>query len=241
VRLTPDLDVLRAMSALLSRAGAQRLAAMPPDPDRARRLAAFIARSELELWRTRVAYGHEEMTYLAELTQNSPTVEMMLASGKTGQARELGWLRLTPARWGCLALYADATRASTSTLTIAGTYRLSGPPVPHRGAHFIAGAFPPAEWCPAPESAVGPDVLVLVPVASASRDWGVLALRGPIEPHGAYTARRPNNIAMWGPSWPQRSSETPSRRSLPSLPTKIAKGPSKHSGEVRPRWPRHSD
>ena len=197
VRLTPDLDVLRAMSALLSRAGAQRLAAMPPDADRARRLAAFIARSELELWRTRVAYGREEMTHLAELTQNSPTVAMTLLSGKTGQARELDWLRLTPARWGCLALYADATRTPTSTLTVAGTYRLSGPPVPHPGTHFIAGAFPPADWYPAPGSAVGPDMLVLVPIASASCDWGVLALRGPIEARGAYT--RPSNIAMWGP------------------------------------------
>jgi signal transduction histidine kinase len=196
VNLTPDLDVLRAMSALLSRAGAQRLVAMPPDPDRARRLAAFIARSELELWRARLAYGREAMTHLAELTQNSPTLAMTLLSGKAGQARELGWLSLTPARWGCLALYGDATRAPTSTLTVAGTYRLSGPPVPPPGTPFIAGAFPPAEWYPAPGSAVGPDMLVLEPVASASRDWGVLALRGPLEAHGAYT--RPSNIAVWG-------------------------------------------
>ena len=68
---------------------------------------------------------------------------------------EPDWLRLTPARWGCLALYADATRAPTSTLSVAGTYRRAGPPVPDRGTHFIAGAFPPAEWCPAPGSAVG--------------------------------------------------------------------------------------
>ena len=198
VRLIPDLDVLRAMSALLSRVGAQRLAAMPPDPDRAHRLAAFLARSELKLWRARVAYRHEEMTHLEGMTQDAPRVAAMLLSGKTGQAQELDWFRLTPARWGCLALYADATRSPTSTLTVAGTYRLSGPPVPDRGAHFIAGAFPPAEWCQAPGSAVGTDVLMLVPVASASRDWGVLALRGPIEAHGGYTAQRPNNMAMWG-------------------------------------------
>ena len=194
VRLTRDLDVLRAMSALLSRAGAQRLAAMPPDPDRAHRLAAFLARSELKLWRARVAYRHEEMTHLEELTQDSPRLAMMLLSGKTEQAQELDWFRLTPASWGCLALYADATRSSTSTLTVAGTYRLSGPPLPDRGTHFIAGAFPPAEWCQVP----GSDVLMLVPVVSASRDWGVLALRGPIEAHGGYTAQGPNNMAMWG-------------------------------------------
>ena len=198
VHLTTDLDMLRAMSALLSRAGAQRLAAAPPDPDRAHRVAAFLARSELKLWRARVAYGYEEMRHLEELTRNSPMVAMMLLSGKTGQAQELDWLRLTPVRWGCLALYADATRTPTSTLTVAGTYRLSGPPLPDRGTHFIAGAFPPAEWCPAPGSTVGMDALVLVPVATASRDWGVLALRGPIEAHGTYNARRPNNIAMWG-------------------------------------------
>jgi PAS domain S-box-containing protein len=198
VRLTPDLDVLRAMSALLSGVGAQRLAAAPADPDRGHRLAAFLARSELELWRARVAYRHAGMTHLEELTQNSPTVAMIVLSGKTGQAQELDWLRLTPARWGCLALYADANRAPTSTLSVAGTYRRSGPPVPDRGTHFVAGAFPPAEWYPAPGSVVGTDVLMLVPVASASRDWGVLALRGPIDAHGGYTAQRPNNMALWG-------------------------------------------
>jgi len=198
VRLTPDLDVLRAMNALLSRAGAQRLAAMPPDPERAHRLAACIARSELELARARLAYGHEEMTRVEELSQKSPTVAMMLLSAETGQAQTLDWLRLTPARWGCLALYADATHSPRSTLTVAGTYRLSGPPLPVRGTQFITGAFPPAEWCAGPGSAVGSDVLILVPVASASRDWGVLALRCPIDTHSGYTPHRPNNMAMWG-------------------------------------------
>ena len=184
VHLTTDLDMLREMSALLSRAGGERLAATPPDADRAHRLAAFLARSELELWRARVAYGYEEMTHLEELTRNSPMVAMMLLSGKTGQAQELDWLRLTPVRWGCLALYDDATRAPTSTLSVAGTYRRSGPPLPNRATQFVAGAFPPAEWCPAPGSTVGMDVFVLVPVTTASRDWGVLALLGPIEAHG---------------------------------------------------------
>ena len=198
VRLTPDLDVLRAMSALLSRAGAERLAAGPPEPGRDHRLAAFLARSELERARARLAHGHEEMTHLEELTQKAPAAAMMLLSGKAGQAQELDWLRLTPAHWGCLALYGDATRAPASTLTVAGTYRLSGPPVPDRGTQFIAGAFPPVEWCPASGSAVGTDVLMLLPVASASRDWGVLALRGPIEAHGGYILQRPNNLAMLG-------------------------------------------
>ncbi len=170
----------------------------PPDPGRDHRLAAFLARSELARARARLAYGHEEMTHLEELTQKAPAAVMMLLSGKAGQAQELDWLRLTPARWGCLALYGDATRAPASTLTVAGTYRLSGPPVPDRGTQFIAGAFPPVEWCPASGSAVGTDVLMLVPVASASRDWGVLALRGPIEAHGGYILQRPNNLAMLG-------------------------------------------
>jgi hypothetical protein len=54
VHLTPDLDVLRATSALLSVVAKQRLTATPPDPNRTHRLAAFLARSELELWRARV-------------------------------------------------------------------------------------------------------------------------------------------------------------------------------------------
>jgi PAS domain S-box-containing protein len=198
VHLTPDLDVLRATTAILSDAATQRLAATPPDQNCAHRLAAFLARSELELWRARVAYGYEERTQLEELTHNSQKVAMVLLSGKTGQAQTLDWLSLTPARWGCLALYTDATRAPTSTLSVAGTYRRSGPPLPNRGTQFVVGRFPPAEWYPASGPAVDTDVLVLLPVESPSRDWGALVLRSPIETQGEYNAQHPNNMAMWG-------------------------------------------
>jgi DNA-binding LacI/PurR family transcriptional regulator len=43
-----------------------------------------------------------------------------------------------------------------------------------------------------------------------------------------------------GPSWPGRSSGTPSRPSSPSLPMKAGNGPSKRCTEARPRWPRPS-
>ena len=180
------------------------------------------------------------MTHLEELTQNSPTVAMMLLPGRPGSPGA----RLAPAHPGALGMSRALRRRdarSDEHTDVAGTYRRAGPPVPDRGAHFIAGAFPPAEWCPAPGSAVGPDVLVLVPVASASRDWGVLALRGPIEAHGAYTARRPNNIAMWGALLAAALERDALAAQLAELADEDRKGPSKHSGEVRPRWPRHRD
>jgi len=199
VRLIPDLDVLRAMSALLARAAEERLATAPPDPDRAHRVAAFLGRSELKCWHARLGYEREQMAHLEELTQNSPRVAMTLLSGQTGQAQELDWLRLTPIRWGCLALYADATRTPKTILRVAGTYRRSGPALPSPGAEFVAGAFPPADWFPEPGADVNADVLMLLAVASASRDWGVLVLCGPFEKtYGTYTAQRPNNMAMWG-------------------------------------------
>jgi len=202
VHLIPDLEVLRAMSVLLARAAAERLATAPPDPDRAHRVAAFLERSELSLWHARLGFEREHTAQLEELTQNSSTVAMTLLSGQTGQAQELDWLRLTPVRWGCLALYPDATRNPKTTLRIAGTYRRSGPPLPSPGTEFVAGTFPPANWFPEPGADVGTDVLMLLPVASASRDWGVLALCGPFEKtygtYMTYTAQRPNNMAMWG-------------------------------------------
>src|SRR5262245_873610 len=39
---------------------------------------------------------------------------------------------------------------------------------------------------------------MLLPVFSGLREWGVLALCGPIETHGSYSAQRPNNIALLG-------------------------------------------
>ena len=241
VRLTPDLDVLRAMSTLLSRAGAQRLAATPPDPGRAQRLAAFLARSEIELWRARVAYQYEGMAHLEELAQNAPTVAMVVLSGKTGQAQQLDWLRLTPAHWGCLALYDDSTRAPTSTLTVAGTYRRSGPPVPDRGTHFVASAFPPAEWYPAPGSAVDTDVLMLMPIVSASRDWGVLALRGPIDAHGGYTPQRPNNMAMWGALLAAALERDALAAQLAELADEDRKRAQETLRQSEAIWPRRSD
>jgi len=199
VRLIPDLEVLRAMSALLARAAEERLATAPADPDRAHRVAAFLGRSELKLWSARLGYEREQMAHLEELTQNSPTLAMTLLSGQTGQAQGLDWLRFTPVRWGCLALYADATRTPKTILRVAGTYRRSGPSLPSPGTEFVAGAFPPADWFPEPEADVNADVLMLLTVASASRDWGVLALCGPFEKtYGTYTGQRPNNMAMWG-------------------------------------------
>jgi len=201
VRLIPDLEVLRAMSALLARAAGERLATAPPDPDRAQRLAAFLELSELKLWHARLGYEREEMAHLEELTQNSPRVAMALLSDQTGQAQELDWLRLTPVRWGCLALYADATPTPKTILRVAGTYRRSGPALPSPGTEFVAGAFPPADWFPDPGADVNADVLMLLAVTSASRDWGVLALCGPFEKtygtYGTYTGQRPNNMAMW--------------------------------------------
>ena len=196
VRLIPDLEVLRAMNTLLTRAAEQRLATAPPDPDRGHRVAAFLAQSEFRLWHARLGYEREQMAHLEELTQSSPRVAMALLSSQAGQAQELDWLRLTPVRWGCLALYADATRTPKTILRVAGTYGRSGP---RPGTELVAGAFPPVDWFPESGADVKADVLMLLEVASASRDWGVLALCGPFEQtYGTYTAQRPNNMAMWG-------------------------------------------
>ena len=221
-------------------AGAQRLAAAPPDPNRAHRLAAFLARSELNSCAPGWLTGISRSPISRSSRRSRPRCDDAALEDRAGpRTRWPG----SPRRAGMSALYADATHTPTSTLTVAGTYRLSGPPLPDRGTHFIAGAFPPAEWCPAPESAAGTDMLMLMPVGSAtSRDWGVPSPsrpgRGPrwihppaSERHG-HVGEPPGRSARAG-----RPRSTASR----SSPMKIARGPRKRSGEARPRWPRHGD
>ena len=215
VHLTPDLDVLRAMSSLLSRAGAQRLAAAPPDPNRAHRLAAFLARSELELVRARLAYGHQQMTHLEELTQKSPTVAMTLLTGKTGQAQGSTGSG-SPRRAGDVSRCTPTRRASDEHTDGGGDV----PPV--RAA--LAGSRHALHRGRVPAGRVVPSAGIRRRHRHAHARaggqrvtrLGVLALLGPVEAHGGYILQRPNNMAMWGASWPQRSSGTPSRRSLPS-------------------------
>ena len=92
--------------------------------------------------------------------------------------RELGWLKRTTAFAGCLGLWSEgAVPALDAELRIAGEYPagsgLTGTTMP-------VSRFPPDRLFALADGAAGETVFV-VPIRSATRDWGVLAAVGHIQ------------------------------------------------------------
>jgi signal transduction histidine kinase/DNA-binding LacI/PurR family transcriptional regulator/ActR/RegA family two-component response regulator len=198
VALTPDLQTLHAILMLLAQAGTQRMADGPQDGAAAERLAAFLGHAHLELWRARVARETAQITHLEELTYNNYEIARTLLSAAPNEIQQLGWLRQTPVRWGCLALYAPDRTAVQDPLIVAGTYCQNGEMMPLIGQHCPTTMFPPPECIPLAGAGHESDVLMLLPVSTTSHNQGVLAICAPIESQGTYTIDRPNNMSMWG-------------------------------------------
>ncbi|MCM4079750.1 GGDEF domain-containing protein [Actinoplanes sp. TRM88002] len=92
--------------------------------------------------------------------------------------REMAWLKRTTAFAGCLGLWRDgAVPALDTELRIEGEY-----PTGHElaGTTMPVSEFPPRELFELADGAAG-DAVFVVPVRSATRDWGVLAAVGHIQ------------------------------------------------------------
>ncbi|WP_218856029.1 EAL domain-containing protein [Demequina lutea] len=101
----------------------------------------------------------------------------MLDSART-QPTSLDWLAGTHIKAGALALWADPP--SNGLLDIVGTYA-PGRELPNLvGAQTPAENFPPAPLLDLLVAADG-DICVVVPVRTATRDWGLLAIVGAVD------------------------------------------------------------
>ncbi|GAB2603065.1 hypothetical protein Aab01nite_84970 [Paractinoplanes abujensis] len=92
--------------------------------------------------------------------------------------RELGWLKRTTAFAGCLGLWRDGAVPSLDTeLRIEGEYPAGRDLA---GATMPVSEFPPPALFELADGAAG-DAVFVVPVRSATRDWGMLAAVGHIQ------------------------------------------------------------
>jgi PAS domain S-box-containing protein len=172
--LTTNIEILHALLDRLQQAGIQRLAAAE-DPSAARaRLQVFLDAARLELARAGQSHNLARVKVYENLMQANYAVSMALLKQEGGSAARLAWMRQTPLSWGCLGLWSD----TPPTLVVSGTYRRdSGAAVPV-GAHYTAATFPPLDNTPTAAQADGPEVVMLLPVRTATRDWGMLAVCG---------------------------------------------------------------
>jgi DNA-binding LacI/PurR family transcriptional regulator len=171
---TTNIETFQAILALLQQAGHEHLAG-GPEPQA--RLAAFMDLARMEMIRALHTAKMEQEKVLEQLLEANHEISMVLLKEASRLASHLTWLGRTSMKWGCLGLWADRVGEMPAPLAIAGMYsRMGQLSVPE--SHYAACAFPPAAYLPA---ASKHEITALYPIRSATRDWGVLAVHGPID------------------------------------------------------------
>ncbi|WP_044987181.1 substrate-binding domain-containing protein [Sorangium cellulosum] len=190
VDITPDLGALLATARLLGQLPERRRA--PLDAAARRRVDDFLELARLAIARARLAAETQNVHQLGVLARTNYEVSFALLGGTQQEYRSLSWLETTTVVWGCLALWDDP--AARAELVIAGAYSRDGGPVPPDGSRCRLEAFPPETMLP-PSATDGTYSVFLLPIRSAQRDWGILALVGPTIV--AMTGDE-GTVAIWG-------------------------------------------
>jgi DNA-binding LacI/PurR family transcriptional regulator/anti-anti-sigma regulatory factor len=172
VAQTENLEVLHAAMTLLEDAAEQCLAAMANAAPRPA-VIALLRRIRLELIRARLAHEVVPKQLLGEQVQTNYAVSMALLGSNSDAAQSLDWLEHTPATWGCLGLWDE----SSAALTIAGVYQRDTASRVAIGQRLAIGAFPPISQLPI-QLQQGQNLLILCPIHTQTREWGMLALSG---------------------------------------------------------------
>ncbi|HWQ14267.1 MAG TPA: substrate-binding domain-containing protein [Roseiflexaceae bacterium] len=177
VQLNPDFRALRAVVARLRDAGSERL---PADPAARDRLEAFVEASLSEVVQARLRAETARSTYYEAVVQQNHEVSQALLETRARGARGLAWLDKTSTTHGCLGLWHGTGAGQPAELEVVGVFSRNGGPAPERGERYAAQQFPPSALL-AESAGNEAQILMLFPVWNAHRDWGVLALVGPIE------------------------------------------------------------
>ncbi|MBB2947498.1 diguanylate cyclase (GGDEF)-like protein [Actinoplanes lutulentus] len=115
-----------------------------------------------------------EVQYLQSTLNIQYELGIALLGADAEDPRSVEWLSLTPAVAGCLGLWSPG---DSSLLQLVGEYRTSvGAP----DAEVPVAQFPPPELFGAADGEAG-DVVMVAPVRSRARDWGMLAAVGRIQ------------------------------------------------------------
>jgi DNA-binding LacI/PurR family transcriptional regulator/anti-anti-sigma regulatory factor len=187
---TIDLDALNTTLGLLELAGdrllaATRDAAAPARLERAQRLI------RKELMRARIAYEARQVQYLDNVVRANNEISSTVLSDVQASVPSLDWLRHTPALWSCLCLWTNPT--DRSELTVVSTYARDGRPISAAGERYAAATFPPQSLLEA-SGGDGLGTILLLPIRTAARSWGILALSGSFDTRFAWNS---DPIIMW--------------------------------------------
>ena len=190
VALTTDLDLLNTAFDLVEQAGVRRLASAP-DAEAPARLAQSLRVLRVELMRARVMREAVQVRYLDNIIRANNEISTALFGDADAGALPLEWLRHSPATWGCLCLWTES--AGQLFLTVSSVYSRYGRLSLTVGARYASADFLAAEALPVPAHGE-PNIVMLLPVRTTRRDWGVLALGGVFETRFTWSG---DPIVMW--------------------------------------------
>lgn len=192
VALTTDLDVLHGVLEMIEQAGLQLLAAVPEPAGAGARLAQALRLMRVELLRARVAHDAAQIVHLDNILYANNEISTTMLGALSAEAPGLGWLRHTPALAGCLALWAAPDEQTELVLT--SVFDRDGSTGLAPDARLSAAAYPPAGLLGGAAESAG-DTITLLPLRTARRDWGLLAIRGPVNVNVTWNS---DPVTMWG-------------------------------------------
>jgi anti-anti-sigma regulatory factor len=174
IEQTENLDLLHSAFTLLEDAADKHLDTASRVEVRSS-VRTLLRGIRLDLMRARVAYEVELKQLINEQAEINYAVSRALLRSNGDTARSLAWLEHTPVTWGGLGLWEPNRHAVAAVLTIAGVYAREGTPGLTSGEQPRHTAFPPLDQLP-PNAQHGQDLIVLCPIRTQERNWGVLAL-----------------------------------------------------------------
>jgi DNA-binding LacI/PurR family transcriptional regulator/anti-anti-sigma regulatory factor len=189
--VTTDITALNNVFTLLEDAAWKRMMAAPRAEGTDQLLTRIVGVARTALLRVCVGAESRQTQYLdGVLLANSQISSTLLGSG-TNHAPDLEWLRSTTTEWGYLGLWSND---DLSALTVTSSYsRLGGHPNLD-SRQFATSAFPPPSLLTDTAREDELPVIMLLPVRSSRREWGVLVLGGPFQPQVNASA---NPTGIW--------------------------------------------
>ncbi|WP_437648819.1 substrate-binding domain-containing protein [Sorangium sp. So ce362] len=171
------IEVLLDVVEQIHLTAAQQLASAT-GPDAARRTEAFLDRVRLAQQRALAAWERRGVRSLERLVRANMDMGGLLASRQSWSDERLGWLRHTSVRFGCVAVWASEPGPGGPELVIDSVHTTDPDVAALVGRRCPSDAFPPLDLFEAalPDEPSG--YLVMVPIVSAQRDWGMLVLGG---------------------------------------------------------------
>jgi diguanylate cyclase (GGDEF)-like protein/PAS domain S-box-containing protein len=179
VVLTSDLETLDSVFQELRQATMQHLAALPTASPVHRCIDVFLDRTRRSLMHACLAHERAKLHYFQTSVQGNHAISLRLLGAEMDAAPGLAWLSQTDMTSGCLGLWAETPAGTPSALVLAGHYERDITRTSRCGSRYAASSYPPDEILSRSAHADQADCVLVLPVCTTNREWGLLTICAP--------------------------------------------------------------